>query len=77
MGEDKLRPCQPLLNRIQPGKPRKVRTRGPEEPLNQNRMRKRGVKMRCNKCRGVGHNSRTCPRNRTKAVNYRGESSSA
>jgi hypothetical protein len=77
MGEDKLQPCRPPLNKIQPGRPRKVRIRGLEEPLNQYRMRKGGVRMRCSKCRGVGHNSRTCPRNRTKLVNYRGESSSA
>jgi hypothetical protein len=66
----------PPLNRIQPGRPRKVRRRGPEEPVNQNRIRKGGVIMRCSKCRRVGHNTRTCPRNRTEAVNYRGQGSS-
>jgi zinc finger SWIM domain-containing protein 3 len=66
----------PPLNRIQPVRPRKVRRRGPEEPVNQNRIRKGGVIMRCNKCRGVGHNTRTCPRNRTKAVNYKRSRSS-
>jgi hypothetical protein len=65
------------LNRIQPGRPRKVRRRGPEEPLNHNCIKKGGVRMRCNKCRGVGHNSRTCPHNRIEAVNYREGSSSA
>ena len=77
MGEDTFRPCRPPLNRIQPGRPRKVRRRGPKEPLNQYRIRKGGVRMRCSKCRGVGHNARTCSRNRTEAVNYRGGSSSA
>jgi hypothetical protein len=77
MGEDKLQPCRPPLNRIQLGRPRKVRRRGPEEPLNQNCIRKGGVRMRCSKCRGVGHNSRKCPRNKIEAINYRGESSSA
>jgi hypothetical protein len=77
MGEDKLRPCRPPINRIQPGRPKKVRRRGPEEPLNQNRIRKGGVRMRCSKCRGVGHNTRTCPRNITEAMNYKGESSNA
>jgi hypothetical protein len=66
----------PPLNRIQPGSPRKVRKRGPEEPVNQNRIRKGGVIMRCSKCRQVGHNTRTCPQNRAEAVNYRGSSSS-
>ena len=42
------------LHRIQLGMPRKVRTRGPEEPVNQYRMRKGGVKMRCGKCSGIG-----------------------
>jgi hypothetical protein len=32
--------------------------------------------MRCSKCRRVGHNTRTCPRNGTEAVNYRGHRSS-
>jgi hypothetical protein len=54
-----------------------VKRRGPEEPLNQYRIKKGGVRMRCSKCIEVGHNSRTCLRNRTEAVNYRRESSSA
>jgi hypothetical protein len=49
-----------------------VRTRGPEEPKNQYRIRKGGVTMRCSRCRGTGHNLRTCPRIRIEAVNYRG-----
>jgi hypothetical protein len=63
------------LHRIQSGRPRKVQTRGPEEPVNQYRMRNGGVRMRCSKCRGIGHNTRT--QNRRKTVNYRGESISA
>jgi hypothetical protein len=65
------------LRRIQSRRPRKVRTRGPEEPTNQYDMRKGGVRMRCGKCRGIGHNSRTCPQNRREAVNYNGKNSSA
>jgi hypothetical protein len=67
----------PPMARIQPGRPRKVRTRGPDEPKNQYRMRKGGVTMRCSRCRGVGHNARTCPRIRREAVNYRGDGMSA
>jgi hypothetical protein len=58
--------------RIQPGRPRVVRTRGPKEPKNQYRIRKGGVTMRCSRCRGTGHNLRTCPRIRIEAANYRG-----
>jgi len=67
----------PPMARIQPGRPRKVRTRGPDEPKNQYRMRKGGVTMRCSRCRGVGHNARTCSRIRREAVNYRGDVMSA
>jgi len=28
--------------------------------------------MRCSRCRGTGHNLRTCPPKRIEAVNYRG-----
>lgn len=41
------------MAKIQPGRPRKVRTRGPDKPKNQYRMRKGRVTMRCSKCRGV------------------------
>jgi hypothetical protein len=59
----------PPMVRIQPGRPRVVRTRGPDEPRNQYKIRKGGVTMRC---RGTGHNLRTCPCIRIEAVNYRG-----
>jgi len=63
----------PPVVRIQPGRPRVVRTRGPDEPRkNQYRMRKGGVAMRCLRCRATGHNARTCLNIRREAVNYRG-----
>jgi hypothetical protein len=62
----------PPVVRIQPGRPRVVRTRGPEEPKNQYRIRNGGATMRCSRCRGTGHNLRTCPRIRIDVVNYRG-----
>lgn len=67
----------PPLYRIQPGRPKKVRIRGPEEPKNPYRMRKGGIIMRCSRCRATGHNAKTCPQTRIEAVNYRGDTSSA
>jgi hypothetical protein len=66
----------PPVVRIQSGRPRVVKTRGPDEPRNQYRMRKGGVTMRCSRCRRIGHNARTCPHARIEAVNYRGQSKS-
>jgi hypothetical protein len=66
----------PPMARIQSGRLRKVRTRGPDEPKNQYRMRKGEVTMRCSRCRGVGHNATTCARIRREAMNYRGEGKS-
>jgi hypothetical protein len=60
----------PPLRRIQSGRPKKLRTRGPEEPVNQYRMRKGGVRMKCSKCRGIGHNTRTCPLTRTTSIGH-------
>jgi len=63
----------PPVVRIQPGRPRVVRTRGPDEPKkNQYRMRKGGVAMRCSRCRATGHNATTCPNIRIEAINYKG-----
>jgi hypothetical protein len=67
----------PPMIRIQPGRPRRLRTRGREEPRNQYRMRKGGVSMRCSRCRGIGHNIRTCPQIRREPMNYRGDGRSA
>jgi hypothetical protein len=44
------------------GRPKKLRSRGPDEPRNSYRIRKGGVTMRCLHCRQVGHNARTCSR---------------
>jgi hypothetical protein len=48
--------------RAAPGRSKKLRRRGPNEPRNSYCIRKSGVIMRSSKCKGVGHNNRTCPR---------------
>jgi hypothetical protein len=63
VGHDILEP--PRL-KVAPGRPRKLQRRGPDEsrdPKNPNRMRKFGARMRCSKCRVIGHNKRACPLN--------------
>jgi hypothetical protein len=52
----------PYVVRAAPGKPKKLRRKGPDEPRNPYCMRKGGIIMRCSKCRGVSHNNRTCPK---------------
>jgi hypothetical protein len=58
-GQDEVDP--PAL-RASPGRPKRLRRRGPDEPKNSHCMRKGGSTMRCSKCRAVSHNARTCPR---------------
>jgi hypothetical protein len=64
-GQDEVHP--PVI-RATPGRPKKLRRRGPDEPRNPHCMRKGGVSMRCSKCRTVGHNARTCPRRKRKST---------
>jgi hypothetical protein len=61
----------PPLHRIQFEMPKKVRTRGLEEPRNPYRMRKGEIIMRCSRCKATEHTARTCPQTRRKVVNYR------
>ncbi|XP_017624689.1 uncharacterized protein LOC108468311 [Gossypium arboreum] len=42
------------------GRPTKVRRKEPEEPQIIERLSKRGVEIRCNKCKRVGHNKKSC-----------------
>jgi hypothetical protein len=58
----------PLVVRAALGRPKKLRRRGPDELRNPHCMRKGGVRMRCSKCRAVGHNAKTCPRRKTKST---------
>jgi hypothetical protein len=59
---------------VTPGRPRKARTRAPDEsrdPKNPHRMRKFGLKGKCGYCKMLGHNSRTCPKKKQLASNDR------
>jgi hypothetical protein len=65
---------EPPRLRVTLGRPRKVRTRAPDEskgPKNLHRMRKFGLRGTCGYCKMLGHNSRTCPRKNQLASNYR------
>jgi len=56
---------EPPRLRVTLGRPRKVRTRAPDEsrdPKNPHRMRKFGLRGKCGYCKMLGHNSRTCLR---------------
>lgn len=64
-GQDEVDP--PII-RSTPGRPKKIRRRGPDEPRNPYCMRKCGVTMRCSKCRAVGHNARTCTRRKRVSI---------
>ncbi|XP_062147322.1 uncharacterized protein LOC133855045 [Alnus glutinosa] len=64
-GQDEV---DPPVVRAAPGRPKKLRRRGLDEPRNLHCMRKGGVSMRCSKCRAVGYNARTCPGRKMKST---------
>ncbi|XP_052477255.1 uncharacterized protein LOC105800338 [Gossypium raimondii] len=43
-----------------PDRPTKVRRKEPDEPKTTEKLSKRGVDMRCSKCKRIGHNKRSC-----------------
>ncbi|KAK5819855.1 hypothetical protein PVK06_024884 [Gossypium arboreum] len=53
-------PILPHPLRRPPGRPIKVRRKEPDEPQTTERLSKRGVEMRCSKCKIIGHNKRSC-----------------
>ncbi|XP_052887391.1 uncharacterized protein LOC128296296 [Gossypium arboreum] len=53
-------PILPPPLRRPPGRPIKVRRKEPDEPQTTERLSKRGVEMRCSKCKIIGHNKRSC-----------------
>jgi hypothetical protein len=65
---------EPPRLRVTLGRPRKVRTRAPDElrdPKNPRRMRKFGLRGKCGYCKMLGHNNRTFPRKKQLASNYK------
>ncbi|MBA0665157.1 hypothetical protein Goklo_005060 [Gossypium klotzschianum] len=55
-------PILPPTLRRPPGRPTKVRRKEPDEPQTTERLSKRGVDMRCSKCKRISHNKRSCKR---------------
>ncbi|KAH1056071.1 hypothetical protein J1N35_034136 [Gossypium stocksii] len=53
-------PILPPPLRRPPGRPTKVRRKELDEPQIIESLSKRGVEMRCSKCKRVGHNKRSC-----------------
>ncbi|KAH1089717.1 hypothetical protein J1N35_016974 [Gossypium stocksii] len=53
-------PILPPLLKRPPGRPTKVRRKELDEPQTTERLSKRGVEMRCSKCKRIGHNKRSC-----------------
>ncbi|PPS03468.1 hypothetical protein GOBAR_AA17193 [Gossypium barbadense] len=53
-------PILPPPLRRPPGRPTKVRRKEPDEQQTTKRLSKRGVEMRCSKCKIIGHNKRSC-----------------
>ncbi|KAG8488109.1 hypothetical protein CXB51_018508 [Gossypium anomalum] len=53
-------PILPPPLRRPPGRPTKVRRKEPDEPQTTERLSKRGVEMRCSKCKIIGHNKKSC-----------------
>ena len=53
---------EPLVVRTQPGRPKKLQIRAPDEPRNPHKLSRDGLRGRCTKCLQFGHNERTCPR---------------
>jgi hypothetical protein len=65
---------EPPRLRVTPSRPWKARTRAPDESKdlkNPHRMRKFGLKGKCSFCKMYGHNSKTCPKKKQLASNYR------
>ncbi|KAK9287670.1 hypothetical protein L1049_016108 [Liquidambar formosana] len=59
-GVDLGEPVMPPPLRRPPGRPKRVRRKGVDEPVNPYRIRKHHQSLRCSKCRVYGHNTRTC-----------------
>jgi hypothetical protein len=65
---------EPLKSKLTIGRPRKALVKTSDESRdtkNPYRMRKFGLKRKCTKCKLMGCNSRTCPKRKQEASNYR------
>lgn len=51
----------PPLQRVQASRPRKVRRRDPDEPVDAYKLSRRGYVVKCGNCGAGGHNIRSCP----------------
>lgn len=55
-------PIKPPPYKKMPGRPKKMRKRGPEEnPRNPSKLTRHGIQMTCSVCGVVGHNKKSCP----------------
>lgn len=50
----------PPTVRVQPGRPKKVRRRAPDEPTNPYKISRAGYVVKCGNCGGNGHNYKGC-----------------
>ncbi|KAK8649115.1 hypothetical protein V6N13_129851 [Hibiscus sabdariffa] len=62
-----LPPILPPTVKVQPGRPKKKRTKAKDEPkkMKVGKFTKGGARMRCSKCRTLGHNIQNCPQKST------------
>ncbi|KAL4335326.1 hypothetical protein GQ457_07G003320 [Hibiscus cannabinus] len=62
-----LPPILPPTVKVQPGRPKKKRTKAKDEPkkMKVGKFTKAGARMRCSKCRTLGHNIQNCPQKST------------
>ncbi|XP_027171923.1 uncharacterized protein LOC113771547 [Coffea eugenioides] len=58
--DSKMQYLNPPLVKKQPGRPKKQRKKGPEEPTNQQKASRKGLAVYCRRCLKTGHNIRTC-----------------
>lgn len=54
------RPLPPLI-KVQPGRPKKKRSRKNDIPPNPAKLVRKNTKNNCKYCTAKGHNSRSCP----------------
>ncbi|KAL3498461.1 hypothetical protein ACH5RR_041193 [Cinchona calisaya] len=53
-------PIEPSELRRRPGRPRKLRRKGPDEKVDSSVVTRRGTVLHCSNCKQAGHNRKTC-----------------